>query len=62
MNLQNSVRLPNSAETSPAEVGPMLGVEGLAGETEPRALDRRQRLGQGGQFALVLHSHIRVTV
>ena len=62
VNLQNSVRLPNSTETSPAEIGPMLGVEGLAGETEPRALDRRQRLGQGRQFALVLHSHIRVAV
>ena len=40
----------------------MLRVEGLAGETQLRAFGRWQRLGEGRQFALVLHSHIRVTV
>ena len=60
--LQNSFGLSYSGKTSPAEGGPMLRVEGLAGETQLRALCRRQRLGEDRQFALVFHSHIRVTV
>ena len=40
----------------------MLRVERFAGETQFGAFGRRQRLCEGRQFGLVLHSHIRVTV